>query len=150
MHQSDFECRGGVRHARIVSEPKSFFRNAEQVAVEPRIAVFIVNRRYAIISGRNMVPNDCCVTLTGRDRRGAGSKRFLCIFRPSVGRFKDDGPDDPKRIMQTVYMNAQGAAIGGIRNLVERHTMFGNQRTGERQKKRGKGREPAICIHTIL
>jgi len=109
MHHGGAERRSRKAHVGVVCEAEAFLGDSDQVAVEFRIPVFIVNRGDGVIAGRKVFPNDRSLVLSGRDHRGSAPVGLLRVFRPSIRRREQDRADDTGGIPQAIDMDAQSA-----------------------------------------
>ena len=108
------ERRSGETHVWVVGKAKAFLGYPDQVAIQFRVAILIMDGGNAIITRRQVFPHDGCLALAGQDGRRSVSKRFVEVLGPPFRRGEQDGANDSVGISETIDMDAQSAAAGGV------------------------------------
>jgi hypothetical protein len=106
---------GGQAHVRVVGKAESFLGYPDQVAIKFGIAIFIMDGRNAIITGRQVFPHNRCLALTYGDGSRSVSIRFIEVLGPPFRRGEEHRANDSVGISETINMNTQRAAgsVGG-------------------------------------
>jgi len=84
VHNRRLKGWRGQPNVRIVRKTEALLRYPDQVAIELRIAILIVNRGHSVISWPEMVPYHGGLAITGQDRSGPAAKCLLGVLRPSI------------------------------------------------------------------
>ena len=136
---------------RVVGKPEAFFGNPDQVAIEFRIAIFIMDGRNAIITRLQVLPHHGCLAPAWRDGSRSVSIRFVEVLRPPVRRREKNGPNDSVGISETIDMNTQRTAAGGVGGgTIPGRPVRRWSPAGKRQDDRRDGRDCSAHVHKLL
>ena len=109
MDHGGTKRRSRKPHARVVRKAEAFLWNSEEIAVQVRVAVLVVNGGDPVIAGGKVFPYYGGLALAGRDRGGAAAVGFFRVFGPSIRRGEEDRADHACGVAQAINTNAQCA-----------------------------------------